>query len=111
MAIHTTQDGDTTVVTVSGRLDAVTAAEYRTTTRELFEGGAKRVVVDFQALDYVSSAGLGELLAGAQFLTEKGGRLCLANVHGTVLSVFEMCGVDKMLTIHSSVADAIASLA
>ena len=111
MAIHAKQDGDTTVISVSGRSDAVTAPEYRATTRDLIESGARSIVVDCEGLDYISSAGLGELLAGAQFLAEKGGRLSVANVDGTVMAVFEMCGVDRMLPIRGSVADAIAAIA
>jgi len=108
MAIQTKQDGSTVVVSVSGRLDAVTGPEYEKTLRELIAGGATSVVVDFDELKYISSAGLGELLVTAKLLKEKDGRFGVANVRGNVLSVFQMCGIGKLLKVHDSVAEALA---
>ena len=109
MAIQTIRDGSTAVVAVNGRLDAVTAPEYEQTVRKLIENGATRVVVDFDKLDYISSAGLGELILTSKLLQEKNGRLCVANARGNVRSVFDMCGIGKVIGIHGSVAEALAS--
>src|SRR5262245_5872959 len=100
MAIQTKRDGDTAVVSVSGRLDVVTAPEYEKTVRELIGQGATRVVVDFQDLTYISSAGIGEVILTSKLLQEKGGQFGLANVRGNVLSVFEMCGITGVLKMH-----------
>src|SRR5437667_4007479 len=111
MTIQTARHGGISVVSVSGRLDGVTAPEYERTVRELIDGGTTRVVLDFDQLEYISSVGLGELLVTAKLLKEKDGQFCVANVHGNVLSVFEMCGIGKLLKIHPSVAEALAALA
>ena len=111
MAIQVKKDGNSAVVSVSGRLDAVTGPEYERTVRELIEGGTNRLVADFDELSYISSAGLGELILTSKLLKEKNGRFCVANVHGNVQSVFEMCGIGKLLQVHQSVADALAALA
>jgi anti-anti-sigma factor len=110
MAIETRKAGNSVVVSVSGRLDAVTAPAYEKAVRGLVEDGATRMVVDFEQLDYISSAGLGELIVTLKLLKEKGGQLAVANVRGNVLSVFEMCGIQKLLGIHNSVADALAAV-
>jgi hypothetical protein len=44
------------VVTISGRLDAVTAPDYERRIRELIESGNTCFVVDFEQLEYISSA-------------------------------------------------------
>jgi anti-anti-sigma factor len=111
MTIQTKQHGNIPVVSVSGRLDGVTAPEYEKTVRELIAGGTTRLVVDFDQLNYISSAGLGEIIVTLKLLKEKNGDFCMANVHGNVLSVFEMCGLGKLLKMHASVADALAALA
>ncbi len=111
MPIETKREGNTAVVSVSGRLDAVTAPQYKTTIWHLVDSGATRVVMDLNDLHYVSSAGLAELLVAANLLQQHGGQFCLANVQANVGSVFEMCGVADMLKIHRSVADALAALA
>ncbi len=58
MDLQTRTEGNAIVVTISGRLDAVTAPEYEKRIRELIDGGNSYFVVDFEQLDYISSAGL-----------------------------------------------------
>jgi anti-anti-sigma factor len=108
MTIRTERHGDTFVVSVGGRLDGVTAADYEKTIRELIDNGTTRIVADFDELSYISSAGLREIIVTAKLLQEKSGQFGLANVHGNVLSVFNMCGMEGVLKIHPSVADALA---
>jgi len=110
MTIQTKQDGGAVVVAVSGRLDAVTAPEYEKAVRGLIDSGTRKLVADLNELQYVSSAGLGEIIVTLKLIKEKGGQFCLANVHGNVQQVFTMCGIGKMITIHPSVADAVAAL-
>jgi anti-anti-sigma factor len=68
-------------------------------------------VVDFDQLDYISSAGLRGLLLMAKLLNAKGGQSCLANVKGNVRSVFDMCGFCSVFKIENSVAEALAAIA
>ena len=111
MTIQARPEGNAIVVALGGRLDGVTCTEYDSAMRKLIDGGATRLVVDFAQLDYISSAGLGELILTAKLLKEKEGHFCVANVHGNVLSVFEMCGIRNLLQVHGSVADALAAVA
>jgi stage II sporulation protein AA (anti-sigma F factor antagonist) len=111
MAILTKHEGNTAVVTLSGRLDAVTSPEYRAKLQELIDGGATRVVVDFSALTYMSSAGVGELLVSSNLVRAKQGKMCLANVPKNVVSVFEMCGIKALLDMRPSVEEAVAAVA
>lgn len=68
-------------------------------------------MVDFDQVDYISSAGLRGLLLMAKLLNAKGGRLCLANVKGNVRSVFDMCGFNTGFKMENSVAEALTVLA
>jgi stage II sporulation protein AA (anti-sigma F factor antagonist) len=111
MEIQTIRNGRMMVVSVSGRLDGVTGPQYQTQMRELIESGTNRIVIDLSELNYISSAGLSKLVITANLLKEKKGQFCLSNIHGNVGSVFEMCGIGKMLKIYPTVADALAALA
>ncbi|WP_020160333.1 STAS domain-containing protein [Methylobacter marinus] len=111
MDLHTRVESHATVVTISGRLDAVTAPEYEKRIREMIDSGAVSFVVDFDQVDYISSAGLRALLLMTKLLNAKGGRVCLANVKGNVRSVFEMCGFCAVFRMENSVAEALAALA
>ncbi len=111
MDLQTKIENNAIVVSISGRLDAVTAPEYEKTIRDLIDSGNIYIVVDFEQLDYISSAGLRGLLLMAKLLNTKGGRACLANVKGNVRSVFDMCGFNTVFRMENSVAEALAVLA
>lgn len=57
-----------------------------------------KVVFDFAALEYVSSAGLRVLLS-AQKIMNKQGEMVIRNVGETVMEVFEVTGFSDILTI------------
>jgi stage II sporulation protein AA (anti-sigma F factor antagonist) len=111
MDLQTRTENSTNVVTLSGRLDAVTAPEFEQSIRELIDNGNIYIVVDFEQLDYISSAGLRGLLLMAKLLNAKSGRACLANVTGNVRSVFDMCGFCSVFKMENSVAEALAAIA
>jgi len=110
MDLQTRIENNAIVVTISGRLDAVTAPEYEKRIRELIDSGNNYFVVDFEQLDYISSAGLRALLLMAKLLKEKGGKVCLANVKGNVRSVFDMSGFTTIFKMEDSIATALAAL-
>ncbi|MFZ2171363.1 MAG: STAS domain-containing protein [Methylococcaceae bacterium] len=110
MDLQTRIENNAIVVSISGRLDAVTAPKYEKSIRELIDSGHIYIVVDFEQLDYISSAGLRGLLLMAKLLNAKGGRACLANVKGNVQSVFDMCGFNAVFKMGNSVAEALTML-
>ena len=84
-------------VAVSGRLDTTTAPELDAALREALPG-VKELVLDFSALDYISSAGLRVLLS-AQKAMSKQGSMKLTGVNESVMEVFEITGFSGILTI------------
>lgn len=110
MDLQTKVENNAIVVTISGRLDAVTAPDYEKRIRELIDGGNNCFVVDFEQLDYISSAGLRALLLMAKLLKEKSGQVCFANVQGNVQSVFDMSGFTGLFKMENSVAEALVAL-
>jgi anti-anti-sigma factor len=110
MDLQTRIENNAIVVTISGRLDAVTAPDYEKRIRELIDSGNSYFVVDFEQLDYISSAGLRALLLMAKLLKEKSGQVCLVNVKGNVRSVFDMSGFTTIFNMKDSIAAALAAL-
>ena len=111
MDIQTKKEANAIVVTISGRLDAVTASEYERQFNELLAGGGASFVVDFGQLEYISSAGLRVLLATAKRLKGIGGTICFANISGMVKEVFTISGFGTIFQMHDSVPVALASIA
>lgn len=90
------KDTQTTLI-ISGRLDTTTAPDLDKTLNEDIEGTTE-LVLDFSAVEYVSSAGLRVLL-GAQKKMQKIGSMKLTGVCEEVMEVFEMTGFSDILTI------------
>lgn len=110
MDIRIREDGGAVVISATGKLDALTAPEYEKTLNRLIGEGKTRFVVDFDALTYISSAGLRALLATSKAIGGKGGKMVFANVKGSVREVFDMTGFSTMLSLHDSVPAAVAAL-
>lgn len=110
MTIQTRKETNATVATLTGRMDAVTAPEFENEIRQLIDAGSSCFVVDFEGLDYISSAGLRSLLSTAKLLKSKGGQIHFANISGTVKEVFEISGFGSIFQTHDSVATALAQI-
>ena len=59
----------------------------------------KNVILDFEEVEYVSSAGLRALLLGHKTAMSKGGSMVLTHVADMVMEVFQMTGFSNMLNI------------
>ena len=84
-------------ITMEGRLDTVTAPSLEEEIKARLDG-IKKLVMDFGALEYISSAGLRVLLM-AQKTMNKQGSMVIRNVNETIAEVFEITGFADMLTI------------
>ena len=109
MDIQIEQSGDAWVVSVAGKLDALSAGDYEKAVNQLLADGKTRLVINFAELRDISSAGLRVLLSTAKQLKPKGGQALFANVQGNVLEVFEMTGFSTILGLHDSVDAALAA--
>lgn len=110
MEFDSRKEKDGTVVSIRGRMDAVTTPEIENELTSLVSGGEKRLVVDLQDLDYISSAGLRSLLATAKKLKTCEGSMVFANLRGHVTEVFRISGFYSLFTVCDSVGDALARL-
>ena len=97
MEITKTLEDSTLTVALSGRLDTNTAPDLSETLDQSLEG-VKELVLDFENLDYISSAGLRVLLS-AQKKMRKQGSMKLVNVSEVVNEIFEVTGFLTILKI------------
>ena len=91
------QDSTLTVV-ISGNIDTVTAPELDAQLQENIPG-IKDLVLDFAAVDYISSAGLRVILMANQQLEDADGTMTIKNANDDVRDVFEMTGFDSLLNL------------
>ena len=98
------------VVTVEGRMDAVSAPEFESFLNDLIAEGALRIIVDFEALDYISSAGLRSVLITAKKLQGKNGNILIVSLRNTVKEIFEISGFSTIIPIYDSLDAALQTI-
>lgn len=97
-----------TVLAVRGEVDVYTAPRLREKLVELVTQGHHHVVVDLEGVDFLDSTGLGVLVGGLKRLRSHDGDLTLVCTQHRIRKVFEITGLNKVFTIHSSVDAALA---
>ena len=79
-------------IILAGRFDAAEAEKAR----KVFLSFTDTKTIDFSRLDYISSAGLGVLLAAQKQLSEHGKGLRLVNVKSHIRDVLHFSGFDQI---------------
>ena len=92
-----TTENESVVLGLEGRLDTVSAPELEQIIKELLPG-LSSLTLDFEKLDYISSAGLRVLLS-AQKIMNKQGSMTVKHVNATIMEIFEVTGFSDILTI------------
>jgi anti-anti-sigma factor len=108
MEFSSRKDGDKLVVSVSGRMDAITAQEFDAQCRQWLDAGDVNVIADLAGLEYISSAGLRSILSAAKQLKAAKGGLSFCRLSGMVEEVFVVSGFAAMFTLHPTLEDALA---
>jgi uncharacterized protein (TIGR02172 family) len=97
MKLEKTLNDARMTVALTGRLDGVTAPVLG----ELVDkqlGSIAELVLDFDGLDYVSSAGLRVILSAQKKMSARNGSMVVKNVSQAIAGVFEITGCDSILT-------------
>jgi len=110
MDITTRTQNGVALVALAGKLDSNTSPQAQQALDAILASGAKQMVVDFTALDYISSAGLRVLLGTAKRLSGAGGALRLFGLNETVREVFDISGFSTILAVSATEADALKGL-
>lgn len=97
MAVEKITNGTEAVLKVSGWLDTQSAPELEQAVAGL-DGGIETLILDLEKLEYISSAGLRQIVAAHKKMN---GKLTLRNVQPDIMSVLTMAGFDKRLHIEA----------
>ena len=110
MELAKRKEKNATIIQVKGRLDAGSSPELEKEIDGLAEAGEKHLLLDLAELNYISSAGLRVILAGAKKLKAKGGSLSVASLVSVVKEVFEISGFSSIIPIFGSAAEGLEKL-
>ncbi|SNS56725.1 anti-sigma B factor antagonist [Ekhidna lutea] len=110
MAEITTENKDGIhFITVNGEIDAGSSIYLDDALKNALGNGEKKIVADLSGLDYISSAGLGVFISHLDEFNQQKIQLTLFGINETVKQVFDILGLEKLLTIVESKEAAISS--
>ena len=90
------------VYRITGRIDTQTSPEFQTQLDESFDKGEVNLVLDFENVEYLSSAGLRTILYAQKRINGiEGGSMIIVGVGPTVMEVFDMTGFTEFLTLEA----------
>ena len=99
--------GDVIIVHISGSVDGLTSEDLQRVFSSEVEAGHHKLVADFGAVDYTSSAGLRVLLATLKRTRSVNGDLKVAAPRPEVRKVLDLSGFTGILSVFATVDDAV----
>ena len=108
--VTTERIDDVLAADVEGRIDGSNVVQFEEAVRSAIEDSDRAVIMNFENLVYISSAGLRAILLMAKSLQNRDAKLLLCSLSDRIREVFEISGFDKILPIHPSKAEALDSL-
>jgi anti-sigma B factor antagonist len=100
-------EGDWTVLTVAGELDVVGAPQVRQSVMDAVKDGRRCLVLDLSGVDFIDSFGIGVLVGALKRVRLLDGDLLMVVPEPRVRRVLEVCDLDRVFTLHRSLADAL----
>lgn len=97
-------------IEVIGEIDAGSSIHMDQALKESLEAGEKKIGVDLTALSYISSAGLGVFISYLDEFEKQNVALAMFGINNTVKQVFEILGLEKLLTIVNTKQEAVEKL-
>src|SRR6478609_3092638 len=95
------------LISIEGDLDASSCINLDKTISEAVSRGEKKIMVDCSRLSYISSAGLGVFMSYLQDFQANNVSMVLFGLSDKVKNVFQILGLDQLLKIYNSKAEAI----
>jgi len=93
-------------LTVTGEIDASSSIELDLAIAKSVGDGCRKILVDCQALEYISSAGLGVFMSYIEEFKEKQLVMVLFGMSEKVLHTFSILGLADLLNVAPAKSEA-----
>ena len=108
--IEKTTENNFLLITVEGDADASSSIHLDNSIKESIEENHKNILVDCTNLNYISSAGLGVFMSHIGEFEEENITFIIFGLSEKVQNVFNILGLDQLLTIKANKEEAIAAI-
>ena len=95
----------TAQITLSGRLDTQTVADFDKQVQSFITSGAKIIILDMASLEMITSAGVGVIMKTQTTLTKRAGEMMMLNMQPHIKKVFEIVRLLPALTVFENVRE------
>jgi anti-sigma B factor antagonist len=110
MKFNTRQNGDVTILDLSGRITIGSGEEaLRNATQEILNNGAKKVVIHMAGVTMIDSSGIGELVSAYTTATNRGAKLKLANLPAKVSDILTITQLITVFDVFDTETEAVRS--
>jgi anti-sigma B factor antagonist len=106
--IATTKRDNATILSVNGRIDTATAPALEQAINQEIEHQNRKILLNFSAVNYISSGGLRVLLATAKKLKNPGDRFALCSLSPEVMKILKLAGFTSIFSISPTEGEALA---
>lgn len=110
MNINVRNESDISIVSLEGRMDWKALSEFSGSVAQLADSGSKKVLLDFSKMEYMSSAGIRALIEAMQTVEKAGGTLAISSPSDTLMELFKVVQLEKVIKIYKSELEAIDKL-
>jgi anti-sigma B factor antagonist len=108
LLIVTDNTQNVAIMNVKGRVDSNTAPELGNALANLLNNDKNKIVLNLEAVEYLSSAGLRALVKALKDAQKSGGDLRLAAVSQPIEVILRTVGMMQMFKMYPSEQEAIA---
>ena len=108
MQIDQSKNGSVAVLTLTGDLDSFSSIYLKERLGKLFTDSTYEVIIDLNMVDFVDSAGLGQLVSALKMCVHHKGNLMLVGVNKSIMDLLKITKLDTVFRIYDSVEDAVA---
>ena len=109
LSILTDNTQDVTIMKVKGRVDSNTTPELDGALENLLNSDKNKIVLNLEAVDYLSSAGLRALVRALKGAQKSGGNLYLSAVSEPIDVILRTVGMLQMFKMFPNDGEAVAS--
>lgn len=100
MSVTVSSSPDTLTAYLSGEIDHHTAAVIRADIDECINRQIpKNIILDFSAVTFTDSSGIGLVLGRYKLMREIGGQVSVTGLDGKIYKVMCLAGLDKLVSL------------
>ena len=108
--IHWEKEEGILIASLRGRIDTKNADEIQQEMDPEIASEAGSLVIDFQGVTFLSSAGLRVVLRIAKSMNKQAREFAMASLNQSVHDVVEVSGLDQLITIYDSRSAAVSDM-